>query len=127
MCAWTAIPSTNTSVFYEAAKPHALDKHIKIYLEDFVKNMMSPTVAFFQVFVDGTETTAVLRGLTPLTQYSVNVYSVVGEESSEPLQGTETTRTLSFFFAISIHLMEAGNLKSKPNVMSISFKQNLEL
>uniref|UniRef100_A0A7N8WLF5 Collagen, type XII, alpha 1a n=1 Tax=Mastacembelus armatus TaxID=205130 RepID=A0A7N8WLF5_9TELE len=44
-----------------------------------------------QVFVDGTETTVVLQKLNPLTEYLVNVYSVVGEESSEPLRGTETT------------------------------------
>lgn len=36
--------------------------------------------------------TVVLQGLDPLTEYSVNVYSVVGEDSSEPLSGTETTR-----------------------------------
>uniref|UniRef100_A0A3Q1GPI4 Collagen, type XII, alpha 1a n=1 Tax=Acanthochromis polyacanthus TaxID=80966 RepID=A0A3Q1GPI4_9TELE len=44
-----------------------------------------------QVFVDGTETTVVLQRLNPLTEYLVNVYSVVGEESSEPLKGVETT------------------------------------
>ncbi|XP_029348935.1 collagen alpha-1(XII) chain isoform X3 [Echeneis naucrates] len=44
-----------------------------------------------QVFVDGTENTVVLRKLNPLTQYQVNVYSVVGEDNSEPLTGTETT------------------------------------
>lgn len=41
--------------------------------------------------VDGSVTTVVLKGLTPLTEYVVNVYSVVAEESSEPLIGTETT------------------------------------
>ncbi|KAM9842426.1 collagen alpha-1(XII) chain [Aulostomus maculatus] len=48
-----------------------------------------------QVFVDGTETTVVLQQLDPLTQYQVAVYSVVGEESSEPLKGMETTLPLS--------------------------------
>ncbi|XP_053488111.1 collagen alpha-1(XII) chain isoform X2 [Ictalurus furcatus] len=47
-----------------------------------------------QMFVDGNENTVVLEGLDPLTKYSVNVYSVVGEESSEPLSGTETTLPL---------------------------------
>ena len=45
--------------------------------------------------MDGTVTTVVLQGLSPLTQYLVNVYSVVGEDSSEPLKGTETTRMSS--------------------------------
>ncbi|XP_029316062.1 collagen alpha-1(XII) chain isoform X2 [Cottoperca gobio] len=48
-----------------------------------------------QVFVDGTETTVVLQSLIPLTEYLVNVYSVVEEESSEPLKGVETTLPLS--------------------------------
>uniref|UniRef100_A0A3B4AB57 Uncharacterized protein n=1 Tax=Periophthalmus magnuspinnatus TaxID=409849 RepID=A0A3B4AB57_9GOBI len=43
------------------------------------------------MFVDGTETTVVLQGLNPLTEYLVNVYAIVGEESSDPLKGTETT------------------------------------
>ncbi|XP_047429514.1 collagen alpha-1(XII) chain-like [Mugil cephalus] len=47
-----------------------------------------------EMLVDGTVTSVVLEGLSPLTEYLVNVYSVVGEESSEPLKGTETTLPL---------------------------------
>uniref|UniRef100_A0A8D0AFH4 Collagen type XII alpha 1 chain n=1 Tax=Sander lucioperca TaxID=283035 RepID=A0A8D0AFH4_SANLU len=56
-----------------------------------------------QVFVDGTETTVVLQGLNPLTEYLVNVYSVVGEESSEPLKGTETTLPLTAVRSMDIY------------------------
>ncbi|XP_052436872.1 collagen alpha-1(XII) chain isoform X11 [Carassius gibelio] len=44
-----------------------------------------------QLFVDGTVTTVVLENLTPLTEYIVRVHSVVGEDSSDPLKGSETT------------------------------------
>uniref|UniRef100_A0A3Q2Y3A0 Collagen alpha-1(XII) chain n=1 Tax=Hippocampus comes TaxID=109280 RepID=A0A3Q2Y3A0_HIPCM len=47
-----------------------------------------------EVFVDGTQNTVVLQLLQPLTEYLVNVYSVLGEESSEPLTGVETTLPL---------------------------------
>uniref|UniRef100_A0A672NTY1 Collagen type XII alpha 1 chain n=1 Tax=Sinocyclocheilus grahami TaxID=75366 RepID=A0A672NTY1_SINGR len=40
--------------------------------------------------------TVVLVNLTPMTEYIVRVYGVIGEESSEPLKGTETTRKLAF-------------------------------
>lgn len=56
--------------------------------------------------MDGTVTTVVLQGLTPLTEYQVSVFSVVGEDISEPLKGIETTRmsSLSEFLAKSFHL-----------------------
>uniref|UniRef100_A0A8C1H4V2 Collagen, type XII, alpha 1b n=1 Tax=Cyprinus carpio carpio TaxID=630221 RepID=A0A8C1H4V2_CYPCA len=40
--------------------------------------------------------TVVLVNLTPMTEYIVRVYGVIGEESSEPLKGTETTCKLTF-------------------------------
>uniref|UniRef100_A0A3Q2DYK5 Collagen alpha-1(XII) chain n=1 Tax=Cyprinodon variegatus TaxID=28743 RepID=A0A3Q2DYK5_CYPVA len=56
-----------------------------------------------QVSVDGSTTTVVLQGLTPLTKYLVNVYSVVGEDISEPLKGTETTLPLSAVRSMTIY------------------------
>uniref|UniRef100_A0A8C8F328 Collagen alpha-1(XII) chain n=1 Tax=Oncorhynchus tshawytscha TaxID=74940 RepID=A0A8C8F328_ONCTS len=44
-----------------------------------------------QMYVDGSVTTAILPNLNPLTEYLVNVYSVIGDESSDPLKGAETT------------------------------------
>ncbi|XP_049446985.1 collagen alpha-1(XII) chain isoform X1 [Epinephelus fuscoguttatus] len=60
-----------------------------------VSYMMAAGGPTQELLVDGTMNTVVLEGLTPLTEYVVNVYSVVGEESSEPLKGTETTLPLS--------------------------------
>lgn len=54
----------------------------------------------FQVLVDGSVNTIVLQKLSHLTEYIVNVYSVVGEVNSEPLKGTETT--CEYFLVTSV-------------------------
>uniref|UniRef100_A0A8C5A5D2 Collagen type XII alpha 1 chain n=1 Tax=Gadus morhua TaxID=8049 RepID=A0A8C5A5D2_GADMO len=56
-----------------------------------------------QVFVDGSQNTVVLQSLNPLTEYQVSVYSVIGEESSEPLRGAETTLPLSAVTRMTIY------------------------
>ncbi|KAI9528337.1 hypothetical protein NQZ68_022029 [Dissostichus eleginoides] len=48
-----------------------------------------------ELLVDGTVNSVVLTGLSPLTEYLVNVHSILDEVSSEPLKGTETTLPLS--------------------------------
>ncbi|XP_030578007.1 collagen alpha-1(XII) chain-like [Archocentrus centrarchus] len=45
-----------------------------------------------ELLVDGSVSTAVLENLNPQTEYVTTVSSIVGEKSSEPLRGTETTR-----------------------------------
>ncbi|CAI5684657.1 unnamed protein product [Oreochromis niloticus] len=45
-----------------------------------------------ELLVEGSVTTVVLENLNPRTEYAISVYAVVGERSSEPLRGTETTR-----------------------------------
>uniref|UniRef100_A0A672RH76 Collagen type XII alpha 1 chain n=1 Tax=Sinocyclocheilus grahami TaxID=75366 RepID=A0A672RH76_SINGR len=49
-----------------------------------------------KLLVDGMVTTVVLENLTPLTEYIVKVHSVVGEDSSDPLKGSETTCKCAF-------------------------------
>ncbi|XP_067312279.1 collagen alpha-1(XII) chain isoform X8 [Pseudorasbora parva] len=63
-----------------------------------------------QLFVDGTVTTVVLESLTPLTQYIVKVHSVVGEESSDPLKGIETTLPLSAVRNMNIHKVRSTTM-----------------
>ncbi|KAL0969281.1 hypothetical protein UPYG_G00224980 [Umbra pygmaea] len=56
-----------------------------------------------QIFVDGSVTTVVLPNLNPLTEYAVDVYSIIGEEASEPLKGTETTLPISAVRKMNIY------------------------
>ncbi|KAM7368319.1 hypothetical protein PAMP_014547 [Pampus punctatissimus] len=57
----------------------------------------------FQMMVDKTENTVVLENLTPLTEYLVHVYSIVGELSSDPLKGTETTLPLPAVRSLDVY------------------------
>ncbi|XP_060790300.1 collagen alpha-1(XII) chain isoform X3 [Neoarius graeffei] len=66
-----------------------------------------------QLFVDGNVNTVVLQGLDPLTEYSVNVYSVVGEDSSEPLSGTETTLPVDNIRRLTIYKVGSTTMKVK--------------
>ncbi|XP_076011110.1 collagen alpha-1(XII) chain isoform X2 [Genypterus blacodes] len=56
-----------------------------------------------EVTVDGTTTTVMLQGLNSRTEYAVTVYSMASEESSEPLQGTETTLPLTAASNLFVH------------------------
>ncbi|KAM9466860.1 collagen alpha-1(XII) chain isoform 2-T2 [Clarias gariepinus] len=66
-----------------------------------------------QLFVDGEMNTVVLEGLNPLTEYSVNVYAVVGEESSEPLSGKETTLALNTQRSLIIYEVASTTMRVK--------------
>lgn len=41
--------------------------------------------------MDGSVTTLLLDGLSPQTEYMVNVYAVTGENRSQPLSGVDFT------------------------------------
>uniref|UniRef100_A0A674DDB2 Collagen alpha-1(XII) chain n=1 Tax=Salmo trutta TaxID=8032 RepID=A0A674DDB2_SALTR len=69
-----------------------------------------------QMFVDGSVTTAVLPNLNPLTEYLVNVYSVIGEESSDPLKGAETTLPLSAVRKMIIY-------EERPTTMRVKWEE----
>ncbi|XP_051951417.1 collagen alpha-1(XII) chain-like isoform X2 [Xyrauchen texanus] len=55
------------------------------------------------LLVDGEENTVVLLNLTPMTEYIVHVFAVIGEQSSEPLKGTETTLPLPAVTSMTVY------------------------
>uniref|UniRef100_A0A9J7XTS4 Collagen, type XII, alpha 1a n=1 Tax=Cyprinus carpio carpio TaxID=630221 RepID=A0A9J7XTS4_CYPCA len=66
-----------------------------------------------KLLVDGTVTTVVLESLTPLTEYIVKVHSVVGEDSSDPLKGSETTLPLSAVRNMNIYRERSTTMNVK--------------
>uniref|UniRef100_A0A8C1L442 Collagen alpha-1(XII) chain n=1 Tax=Cyprinus carpio TaxID=7962 RepID=A0A8C1L442_CYPCA len=66
-----------------------------------------------KLLVDGTVTTVVLERLTPLTEYIVKVHSVVGEDSSDPLKGSETTLPLSAVRNMNIYRERSTTMNVK--------------
>ncbi len=76
--------------------PHASPFHLSVLCNTPLSRQSPLPDDVLQMFVDGEENTVVLINLTPMTEYIVRVYGVIGEESSEPLKGTETTCKLAF-------------------------------
>ncbi|XP_061561152.1 collagen alpha-1(XII) chain isoform X5 [Phycodurus eques] len=56
-----------------------------------------------EMLLDGSTTSAVLEGLSPLTEYMLSVYSLLGEDSSEPLVGRETTLPLPAVTSMNVY------------------------
>ncbi|XP_077566419.1 collagen alpha-1(XII) chain isoform X2 [Stigmatopora nigra] len=56
-----------------------------------------------EMLLDGSVTSTVLEALSPLTQYRLAVRSVVGEESSEPLEGLQTTLPLPSVASVDVY------------------------
>ncbi|KAM9778880.1 collagen alpha-1(XII) chain-like isoform 3-T3 [Syngnathus typhle] len=69
-----------------------------------------------EVLLDGSTTSTVLDGLSPLTPYVLSVYSLVGERSSEPLVGRETTLPLPAVTSIKVYdeTMSAMRVRWQP-------------
>ncbi len=75
--------------------PHASPFHLSVLCNTPLSRQSPLPDDVLQMFADGEENTVILINLTPMTEYIVRVYGVIGEESSEPLKGTETTCKLT--------------------------------
>ncbi|MED6265181.1 hypothetical protein CHARACLAT_022840, partial [Characodon lateralis] len=93
-------------------KPNSWSQNRSIYDDWMSESTVNQSVWTFtsqstdepvQLLVDGEVTTTVLKNLTPLTEYVVNVYAVVQEVSSEPLKGTETTLPLPAVLNMNVY------------------------
>ncbi|TRY57351.1 hypothetical protein DNTS_024942 [Danionella cerebrum] len=70
------------------------------------------------MFVDGESNTLVLVNLTPMTEYVVSVYGVIGEESSEPLRGTDTTLPLPAVTSMTVYDEALTSMRVKWELVS---------
>uniref|UniRef100_A0A3Q2XKM7 Collagen, type XIV, alpha 1b n=1 Tax=Hippocampus comes TaxID=109280 RepID=A0A3Q2XKM7_HIPCM len=77
-----------------------------------------------EMLLDGSVTSTVLDDLSPLTQYVLSVYSLLGDESSEPLVGRETTLPLPAVSSINVYDETLSTMRV-PDVSDIQLAQLL--
>lgn len=95
-CSRTGFQPLRTCNFRDDFRwPHASPFHLSVMCNTPLSRQSLLPDDVLQMFADGEENTVVLINLTPMTEYIVRVYGVIGEESSEPLKGTETTCKLT--------------------------------
>ncbi len=95
-CSRTELQPLRTCSFRDDFRwPHASPFHLSVLCNTPLSRQSPLPDDVLQMFADGEENTVILINLTPMTEYIVRVYGVIGEESSEPLKGTETTCKLT--------------------------------
>ncbi|XP_038600848.1 collagen alpha-1(XIV) chain isoform X2 [Tachyglossus aculeatus] len=66
-----------------------------------------------EVFVDGTESTAVLKNLMSLTEYQIAVFAIYNNSASEGLRGSETTLALPLVSHLTLYEVTQNSLRAK--------------